>query len=69
MDNRENLLSRNNFSTCLRNMLNFGPLRSVDEFEVSYFRVFASLLRRHRSTEVNKTLNDVQPSAGLVHYI
>jgi len=32
------------------------------------FRVLASLLHRRRSTEVNKTLQDVWPSSGLVHY-
>jgi len=30
------------------------------------FRVLASLLHRHRSTEVNQTLHDVLPSPGLV---
>jgi len=33
------------------------------------FRVLASLLYRRRSTEVNKTLQYVWPSSGLVHYI
>ena len=33
------------------------------------FRVFASLLHRRRSREVNQTLHDVWPSPGLVHYI
>jgi len=32
------------------------------------FRIFASLLHRRRSMEVNKTLQDVWPSPGLVHY-
>jgi len=35
----------------------------------SRFRVFTSLLHRRRSTEVNKTLQNVWPSPGLVHYI
>jgi len=33
------------------------------------FRVFASLMHRRRSTEVNQTLHDVWPSPALVHYI
>jgi len=32
------------------------------------FRVFASLLHRRRSTEVNQTLHGVWPSSALVHY-
>jgi len=31
-------------------------------------RQLASLLHRRRSTDVNKTLHDVWPSSGLVHY-
>jgi len=33
------------------------------------FRVLAALLHRRRSTEVNKTLQNVWPSPGQVHYI
>jgi len=33
------------------------------------FRVLASLLQRHRSTEANQTLHGVWPSPGLVHHI
>ena len=33
------------------------------------FNVLASLLQRRLSTEVNQTLHDVWPSAGLVYYI
>jgi len=32
------------------------------------FRVFASLVRRRRSPEANRTLSDLWPSPGLVHY-
>jgi len=45
----------------------FGSLGYPANF--NGFRVWASLLRRHRSTEVNKTLQDVWPSPRLVHYI
>jgi len=31
------------------------------------FRVFASLLQRRHSTEVNQTLHDVWPSSGTVY--
>ena len=33
------------------------------------FCVLASLLYRHRSTEVNQTFHDVWPSPGLVYYV
>jgi len=35
----------------------------------NWFRLLALLLHQRRSTEVNKTLQDVWPSPGLVHYI
>jgi len=57
-------------------MVNFGPLAAESGSLVwgtpanfNGFRVFASLLQRCRSTEVNQTLHDVRPSPGLVHYI
>jgi len=75
-DNRTNLLSSNISSTCPHNMMNFGPLTAKTGWRVwgtpanfNGFRVFASLLQRRRSTEVNQTLHDVCPSPGLVHYI
>jgi len=37
--------------------------------ETKVFRVFALLLHRRCSTEVNKTLQDVRPSPGVVHYM
>jgi len=33
------------------------------------FRVLATLLHRHRLTDVDQTLHNVWPSPGLVHYI
>jgi len=72
----EKLLNINIFSTCHHNMVNFGPLTAEISWLVcstpanfNRFRVLASLLHRRRSTEVNKTLKDVWPSPGLVHYI
>jgi len=57
-------------------MMNFGPLMAEIRWRVwgtpanfSGFRVLASLLHPCRSTEVNKTLQDVCPSPGLVHYV
>ena len=57
-------------------MANFGPLTAEIGLGVwgtpanfNGFRVLASLLHRRRSVEVNKTLQDVWPSPGLVHYI
>jgi len=56
----------------------YGELRLLtDEIETSWrvwgnpanfngFRVLVSLLQRRRLTEVNQTLHDVSPSAGLV---
>jgi len=56
-------------------MVNFCPLMAEIGWRVwgtpanfNEFRVLASLLHQHRSTEVNQTsLHDVWPSAGLVH--
>ena len=45
----------------------FGSLGHPTNF--NGFRVLASLLHQHRSTEVNQTLHGVWPSSGLVHYI
>jgi len=63
-------------STCSHNMVNFGPLAAENDWRVwatpanfNGFRVLASLLQRRRLTEVNQTLHDVWPSAGLAHYI
>jgi len=56
-------------------MVNFGPLAAEICWRVwgtpanfNGCRVLASLLHRRRSTEVNQTLQDVWPSAGLVRY-
>jgi len=77
IDNRKkNLLNSNMSSTCLHNMVNFGPLtaeiRSVvwgTPANFNWFRVLPSLLQRHHSLEANQTLHDIWPSPGLVHYI
>ena len=72
----KNLLNSNMSSTCLRNMVNFGPLTAEIVLGVwgtpanfNGFRVLASLLKRRRSPEANQTLHDVWPFPGLVHYI
>jgi len=76
IDNRKNTLNSNISSTCPHNMVNFGPLATEIHWRVwgtaanfNRFRVLASLLHRCRTVEVNKTLQDVWPSPGLVHYI
>jgi len=57
-------------------MVNFGPLTGEIGWRVwgtpanfGGFCVFASLLRRRRSMEVNQTLHDLWPSHGLVQRI
>jgi len=57
-------------------MVNFGPLASevglpvwAPQLNFNGFWVFASLLHRRPSTEVNQTLHSVWLSPGLVHYI
>jgi len=72
----KNSLSINIFSTCLHNMVNFGPLTAEICWRVwgtpanfNRFRLLAALLHRRRSTEVNKTLQDVWPSPTVVHYM
>jgi len=57
-------------------MLNFGPLTAEigsgvwgTPATLNQFCILASLLHQRRSAEVNKTLQDVWPSPGLVHYI
>ena len=54
-----------------RNMLNFGPLMAEICWRLlgtpanfNGFHVLASFLHRYRSTEINKTLEGVWPSAG-----
>jgi len=77
IDNRKkNLLNSNISSTRPYNLLNFGPLAAeigsgVWDTPANFneFCVLASLLHRHRSTDVNQTLHDVWPSPGLVDYI
>ena len=75
-DQKKNLLNSNISFTCPYNMVNFLPLTAEIVWRVwstpvnfNRFRVLASLLHRHRSTEVNQTLHDVWPSPGLVHYV
>jgi len=72
----ENLLNSNISSICPLNIVNFGSLMAEICWRVwgtttnfNWFCVSASLLHRRRSTEVNKTLQNVWPSTGLVHYI
>ena len=69
-------LLNSNISTCSHNVVNFSPLTAEIGWRVwgtlanfNRFRVLASLLHRHRSTEVNESLHDIWPSPGLVHYI
>ena len=57
-------------------MANFGPLTAEICWRVwgtlanfNGFRVLPSLLQRRRSPEANKTVHDVWPFHGLVHYI
>jgi len=71
----KNLISSNVSSTS-HSIVNFGRL-AVEIGSVVWgtpanfnrFRILASLLQRHRSPEVNQTLNDVRPSPALVHDI
>ena len=72
----KNLLNSNISSTCAHNMVSIGPLMIEIGWWVwgtpavlNGFRVWALLLQRHRSTDVNQTLHDIWPSPGLVHYI
>jgi len=72
----EKILNSNISSTCPHNMVNFDPLTAEIGCRVwgipanfNGFRVLASLLHRHRSTEVNQTLHDVLLSPGLVYII
>jgi len=69
----EKTLNSNAFSTGPRNMANCGPL-TPDIVSLVWgtpanfnrFRILASLLHGRHSTEVNKSLQDVWPSSGLV---
>ena len=72
---KKNLLNSNIFSTFPHNMVNFGPLMAEIGWRVwstltnfNGVRFLASLLQRCRSVEVNQTLHDVWPTAGLVYY-
>jgi len=72
----KNLLNSNISSTCPHNMVNFGLLAAEiislvcgNPANFNRFRVLASLLQRHCSTEANQTLQDVWLFPGLVHYI
>jgi len=73
---KKNLLNSNISSICPHNMANVAPLAPEIVSLVcgtpgnfNGFRVLASLLQRHRSTEAIQTLHDVWPSPGLVDYI
>ena len=72
---RKKILKGNISSICFYNMVIIGPLTAKICWRVwgtpanfNGFRVFASLLHRRRSTEVNQTLHDVWPSSALVYY-
>ena len=76
IDNLEKMLSSNISSTCLVNMVNFGPLAAEIHSVVwgtpanfNRFCIMASLLQRRRSPEANQTLHDLWSSPRLVHYI
>ena len=76
IDSPKKLLNSNISPTCPHNMVNFGPLEAEIGSVVwgtpanfNWFRILASLLQRHCSTEANQTLHDVWPSPVLVHYI
>jgi len=76
IENRKTACKTAITSTCLHNMVNFGPVTAEIGSGVwgtpanfNWCRVLASLLHRRCSAEVNKTLQDVWPSPGLVHYI
>ena len=76
IDNQKNLLNSNISFTCPHNMMNFGPLTADIGWRASGtpanyngFHILASLLHQRCSTEVNKPLQNVWPSTGLVHYI
>ena len=70
------LLYSNMSSTCLHNMVNFGPLTAEICWQVwgtpanfNVFHVLPLLLQQRRSPEANQTLHDVWPSPRLLHYI
>ena len=78
------MLNGNISSSCRRNMVNFSRRNMVNFSQLTaeicwrvwgtpanfnQFHILTSLLHSRRSTEVNKTLQDVWPSTGLVHYI
>jgi len=72
----KNLLNSNMSSTCLHDMVNFGPLTSAIRWRLlgtpanfNGFCVLASLVQRRRSPEANQTLHDVWPPPGLLYYI
>jgi len=72
----KNLVNTNISSTCLHNIMNFGPLPAEIYWQVwgttadfNGFHVLDSLLQRYCSTEANHILHDVWPSPGPVHCI
>jgi len=72
----KNLLNSNISSISSHNVVNFGPVMAEicrrvwgNPANFHLVRILASLLHWRRSTEVNKTLQDVLPSPGLVHYV
>ena len=76
LDNREKTVKQQYLPTRPHSMANFGPLTAEvgslvwgTPANFDGFRVLASLLQRHRSTEVNQTLHDIWPSPGLIHRI
>jgi len=70
------MLNSNMSSTCLHNMVNFGPLTAEIGLGVwgtpanfNGFHVLPSLLQRCCALEAKQTLHDVLAIPGLVHYI
>jgi len=79
-NHKKKLVKQQHLLHMSQNMVNFSPLTAEICWRVrgtqspanfNGFRILASLLHWRRSTEVNKTLQDVWPSPGLVglHYI
>ena len=75
---RKNFLKSSMSSTCPHNVANFGPLTAEigsrvwgTTAKVNGCRVLPSSLQRRRSSslEANRSLHDVWPSPGVVHYV
>jgi len=73
IDNRKKRVKQQYLFYCPHNMVNFSLLAAViislvwgTPANFNDFRVLASLLQRHRSTEASQTLHNVWPLPGLV---